>query len=109
MDLDMFDYKNSFGIEFGLGKADRLRYGESMMTHAMAINGVHLEDEKPVRWKVENSWGEENGEKGFFSMTDAWFNEFVYQVVVDKKLLSDEQRAILDQTPIPLPPWVLTQ
>jgi bleomycin hydrolase len=107
MDLRMFDYKSAFGVELGLSKADRLCYGESTMTHAMAINGVHLEDDKPARWRIENSWGEDNGEKGFYCMTDEWFTEYVYQVVVDEKYLTNEQDKILEQEPIALPPWVL--
>lgn len=105
MDLNMFDYKNAYGVSFGLNKAERLCYGESQMTHAMAITGVHLEDGKPVRWRIENSWGEENGDKGYFCMSDDWFSEFVYQVVIDKEKLSADQKKILDQTPLVLPPW----
>jgi hypothetical protein len=109
MDLDMFDYKSAYGVDFGLDKADRLRYGESLMTHAMAITGVHLDEGKPVRWRIENSWGEDGGEKGYFSMTDAWFSEYVYQVVIDKKVLSKEQQKVLKGTPIRLSPWVLNR
>ena len=60
-----------------MSKADRLRLGESQMTHAMVISGVHIDPatNKPVRYKVENSWGETAGEKGYFVMTDAWFDE----------------------------------
>lgn len=111
MDLNLYDYEEAFGVQFGLDKADRLRYGESSMTHAMAICGVHLEkgndDDKPIpcRWRIENSWGEDNGEKGFFSMTDDWFTEYVYQVVIDRDALSKEQQDALKKEPEALPPW----
>jgi bleomycin hydrolase len=69
--------ENAFDISLSLSKADRLRTNESAMTHAMVISGVHLDPQcgKPVRYKVENSWGENSGEKGFFVMTDRWFEE----------------------------------
>jgi len=71
--------KNAFDISLSLSKADRLHTNESAMTHAMVISGVHLDpqSEKPVRYKVENSWGEGSGEKGFWVMTDQWFDEYV--------------------------------
>jgi len=69
--------KNAFDISLSLSKADRLRTRESAMTHAMVISGVHLDLEsgKPLRYKVENSWGENSGAKGFFVMTDRWFDQ----------------------------------
>ncbi|KZT10972.1 peptidase C1B bleomycin hydrolase [Laetiporus sulphureus 93-53] len=91
MDTKMFDYENAFDIKFGLTKADRLRTGESAMTHAMVISGVHLDAAgKPVRYKVENSWGDTSGDKGYYLMTDEWFEQFVYQVVVPKALAPKE-------------------
>ena len=69
-------------------KAERLDYGESTMTHAMALTGVHInESGKIERWRVENSWGTSTGAAGFEVMTDEWFDTFVYQVVVEKKML----------------------
>jgi bleomycin hydrolase len=69
--------KNAFDISLSLSKADRLRTNDSAMTHAMVISGVHIDPQsgKPVRYKVENSWGENSGEKGFFVMTDRWFDQ----------------------------------
>ncbi|UZJ54242.1 hypothetical protein CBS101457_003562 [Exobasidium rhododendri] len=86
MDTKLYDYELAFGIKLGLTKAERLEMGESSMTHAMVITGVHLDDKgKPVRYRVENSWGPDAGEKGYMVMTDAWFDQFVYQVVIRKQ------------------------
>lgn len=65
---------------------------ESQMTHAMVFTGVHLEKDKPVRWRVENSWGSATGKDGFESMSDSWFSEYCYQLVVDKKFLGIKKR-----------------
>ena len=93
-------------IEAGLDRAARLDYGESLMTHAMTFQGVNLDAAgNPTRWRVENSWGDDRGKKGYDIMSDAWFDEYVYQVVVDKKYLTDEERAVLDTEPIELAPW----
>lgn len=68
--------QNAFSITLGLSKADRLQTNESAMTHAMVISGVHLDaDGNPVRYKVENSWGDGSGDKGYFVMSDKWFEE----------------------------------
>ena len=95
-----------FNTEFGMTKEERLDYGDSMMTHAMVITGVDLDDAgKPIRWKVENSWGEDVGEKGFYVMDDKWFGEYAFQILLEKKYLSDEQKAAFDTEPIVLKPW----
>ncbi|MDD3806408.1 MAG: C1 family peptidase [Candidatus Marinimicrobia bacterium] len=105
MDTELFRYEDALGISFDLDKAGRLDYGESMLTHAMVFTGVHCVDDKPVRWKVENSWSEKSGEKGFFVMTNRWFKEYNYQVVIHKKYLSPELLEAAKQTPIVLKPW----
>ena len=106
MDLMALRPDQLFGVEVGMDKAQRLDYGDSLMTHAMVFQGVNLDENgNPDRWKVENSWGDEPGEKGYFVMSDDWFTEYTYQVVVHKKYLTDEQRAELDQAPIELEPW----
>jgi len=90
-----------------MDKAERLDYGESMMTHAMVLEGVNFDDDgKPCMWKVENSWGKDHGRNGFDTLSDPWFDEYVYQVVVDKKYLTEEQRAAYETVePIVLAPW----
>ena len=86
MDLDLVDYELGFNIKLGMDKAQRLMTGESAMTHAMVLTAVHLdENDKPTRWRVQNSWGETAGTKGYFVMSDRWMDHFVYQVVVDPK------------------------
>lgn len=106
MDQALFDFRSVYGIDGGLTKAERLQYGESMMTHAMVFTGVDLNEKgEPTRWRVENSWSDENGDKGFFQMSDAWFDEFMYEVVVDGKYLEPEVLEVVKQTPIELDPW----
>ena len=96
-----------FDIIDGFDKADRLDYAESVMTHAMVLEGVNLDENgAPTLWKVENSWGKDHAKDGFDSLTDDWFGEYVYQVVVDKKYLTDEQRRVFNtETPTVLAPW----
>ena len=105
MGMGAYDYEALLGMKFGLNKAQRLDYSESMMTHAMVFLGVNLVDGKPNRWKVENSWGDESGQEGYYIMTDEWFDEYNYQVVVNRKYLTDEQKALFEQAPIVLKPW----
>ncbi|CAH1800413.1 unnamed protein product [Owenia fusiformis] len=106
-DTEMYDYDLVFGTTvLGLNKSDRLIYGESLMTHAMLLTGVSInEDETTSKWRVENSWGEDHGEKGYIQMTDKFFSEFVYEVVVDKKYVPDDVQAIMKTTPVVLPAW----
>lgn len=106
MDLDAYDYESFFSTDFSLTKADRLDYGYSMMTHAMVFQGVNLDENgNPTKWRVENSWGGDVGQKGIYLMTDEWFNEYMYQVVVQKKYLSPEIIAAYESEPIVLDPW----
>lgn len=109
MDTAALDVDALFGfpVESCLDRAERLDYGESLMTHAMVLEGVNLAaDGRPTLWKVENSWGKEHGRDGFDTLSDAWFDEYVYQVVVDRKYLTDEERAAYDaEEPRVLAPW----
>ncbi|MCL1631406.1 C1 family peptidase [Sporolactobacillus sp. CPB3-1] len=105
MDTALYDYEAAFGTEFKMNKAERLDYKHSCLTHAMVLTGVNLVDGKPNRWKVENSWGEKWGTKGYFVMSDPWMDEYTYQVVINKKYLSDDLKAAFEQDPIELKPW----
>jgi len=76
------------------------------MNHAMVFTGVDLDDQdRPIKWRVENSWGDKPGNKGFMVMTDRWFDEYNYEVAVEKKYLSAELLKVLEMEPVPLPPW----
>lgn len=106
LDLEAVKADELFGTSFGMTKAQRLDYGDSLMTHAMVFQGVNLDASgNPTRWRVENSWGKDAGVDGYYVMSDEWFTEYTYQVVVHKKYLTPEQRAELEQAPIELEPW----
>ena len=109
MDTAALDVDALFGfpVEGCLDRAERLDYGESLMTHAMVLEGVNLgADGRPTLWKVENSWGKDHGRNGFDTLSDAWFDEYVYQVVVDRRYLSAEERTAYDtEEARVLAPW----
>ncbi len=95
------------GISLHFSKGERLMYGESSMNHAMVFLGVNLDENgRPDRWRIENSWGKEAGANGgYFIASDAWFDEFVYQVAVRKQYLEENDRRLLGLEPIRLEPW----
>ncbi len=107
MDTELFDFSLFYGTDFSLDKASRLEYGESKMTHAMLFTGVDLDSNgNPKKWRVENSWGERNGEKGYYIMSDEWFDQYLYEVVVNKKYLPAELvNEYENQDAKLLPPW----
>ncbi len=105
MALNAFDIDDLFEADFSMTKAERLDHGDSLMTHAMVLTGVDVVDGKSTKWKVENSWGEKVGEKGFFVMSDAWMDEYTYQIVVRKEYLTKEQLEAFEAEPVVLAPW----
>ena len=105
LDTNLYHYDAVLNTTFRMSKEDRLDYRESVLTHAMVFTGVHLVDDKPVRWKVENSWGSDAGKDGYFIMSDSWFDEYMYQIVVHKKHLPPELLKAAEQPPIELAPW----
>ncbi|WP_430611174.1 C1 family peptidase [Enterococcus sp. DIV0876] len=105
MALDAYDMNDLFDIDFTMTKAERLDFGESLMTHAMVLTGVDIIDGESTKWKVENSWGEKVGTDGFFVMSDEWMDEYTYQIVVRKEFLSPEQLAAFEAEPKVLAPW----
>ena len=77
----LHDYEAFYGVEMDLDKAQRLRLHESMMTHAMVFTGADIAEEGAVQsWRVENSWGPKKADKGFWTMADDWFDEFVFEI-----------------------------
>lgn len=106
-DAKLFDYEGVYGTTFSHDKAQRLAYHQTLMTHAMMFTGVDAPapGDHPRRWRVENSWGEENGVKGFYTMNDSWFDEHMFEVAVHKDLLPAEVVAAREGEPIVLPPW----
>ena len=105
MDMNLYDYEKLFDTKFKMNKASRLEYGDSAMTHAMLFTGVDLKRNTPRKWRVENSWGDKNGDKGYYLMSDSWFDEYNYEVVVDKKYLSNKTLEIFNREPHNLEPW----
>jgi len=104
-DKDLFDYGALYGTEFTLDKAARLDYHQTLMTHAMLFTGVDVVDGRARRWRVENSWGEDNGQKGFFIMNDSWFDEYTFEIAARKDSLPADLQAALDLDPLVLPAW----
>ena len=102
----IYDFDGTLGIDFGMTKEARLNFRDSAMNHAMVITGVNLDAEGcPDRWKIQNSWSEERGEKGYYVMNAGWFDKFVYQAVIAKKYLTDAQLAGLATEPLHFMPW----
>ncbi len=104
---DLFEYGRVYGVDFDMDKEQRVRFGDSAQNHAMAFVGVDVADDGRTtnRWRVENSWGEEIANKGYFTMSDDWFSQYVYEVAVPKSMLSEEYRQAFDQDAIMLPAW----
>lgn len=103
--IELYEREKLFKNRVTLNKGERLEFGESLMTHAMVLTGVDLANNTPLKWKVENSWGDQVGHQGFFVMNDQWFSEYCYQLVINKKYLSNELRTVLEEKPIMLAPW----
>ena len=106
-DEDTFQYGAVLGgLTFGMDKKQRLLSRDSCMNHCMLLCGVNLDaEDRADRWKIENSWGDGSGQKGYFVASEKWFKANVYQATVRKSLLSDAQRALLDQEPLPMKLW----
>ncbi|MCB2195474.1 MAG: C1 family peptidase [Bacteroidetes bacterium] len=105
-DVDNFDFESLYGVKFGMNKAERIKTFESGSTHGMALIAVDVDqNENPVKWQFENSWGNDAGHNGYLTFTDEWFNEYMFRVVVKKEFLDDATIKLLDQKPTLLPPW----
>jgi bleomycin hydrolase len=104
-DARLLDLEGVYGAAFDMDKAARLVYHQTLMTHAMLFTGVDVVDGRPRRWRVENSWGEEAGRKGFFVMNDSWFGEHLFEIAARRGSLPPELQEAVDLDPIVLPPW----
>lgn len=103
LDTENFDYGALFGITFGMNKADRIATFDSGSTHAMTLSAVDLDASgAPKKWQVENSWGVEHGDKGYLTMSNRWFNEFTFRLVIDKKYVPQRLLQMEAQKPVML-------
>ena len=104
-DDQKFDLETPFGLSLFMEKGESLDYRASQMNHAMCITGVSFKDNEPRKWKIENSWGKDRAKDGYYIMSNTWFDQFVYQAVVDKKYLNEKELKALEEKPIVLKPW----
>ena len=106
-DVANLDYDSLMGVDFGMNKQERVQTYASGSTHAMTLIAVDIcpETGKPVKWMVENSWGPTSGYKGCLIMTDEWFNEYMFRLVVEKKYVPADVLEMMNQTPVQLPAW----
>ena len=106
LDVNNFDYGSLMGTTFGMDKKQRIQTFASGSTHAMTLTAVDLDQTgKPVKWMVENSWGADRGYQGFLIMTDEWFNEYMFRLVVESRYATAKVKELLKQTPVKLPAW----
>ncbi len=106
LDLDNYNYDDLMGVKFSMDKKQRIETFESGSTHGMALVGVNiLPDGSIDKWLLENSWGAKKGNKGYLTMTDRWFDEYMFRLVIHKKYIDERTLKILNQKPIMLPPW----
>lgn len=103
-DMNNFDYESLMGVKFGMNKKERIQTHASGSTHAMTLIAVDIKNDKPVKWMVENSWGD-TGYKGSIIMTDDWFNEYMFRLVLEKKYVPQDVLKLLNEKPIQLPAW----
>jgi bleomycin hydrolase len=104
-DASLYDLQGVYDTDLSLSKADRLLHHETLMTHAMLFTGVDVVDGRPRRWRVENSWGNEKADKGFWTMNDSWFSEHVFEIAVRRDRLPESMLSAFDEEPTVLPAW----
>ena len=105
LDLNNFDYGSLFGTTFPMDKRQRVQTHASGSSHAMTLIAVDIKDGKPVKWMVENSWGADSGYKGNLIMTDEWFDNYMFRLVVERQYVPADVLKMLDQKPTLLPAW----
>ena len=104
-DANLFDVEGLYGIEYGMDKADRLRHNQTMMTHAMLFTGVDVVNGRPRRWRVENSWGTDTGQKGYYTMNDSWYDQYMFEIAAPTSYLNEKMMTGLEAEPVVLPAW----
>ena len=104
-DADLFDVEGLYGVEYGMDKADRLRHNQTMMTHAMLFTGVDVVNGRVRRWRVENSWGADTGQKGYYTMNDSWYDQYMFEIAAPTSYLNEKMVAGLETEPVVLPAW----
>ena len=105
LDTENYDYASLFGTTFGMDKAQRIATFDSGSTHAMTLSAVDIDaDGKAVKWKVENSWGPNHGQGGCLIMTDRWFREYTFRLVVNKQYVPQDIMKQFEQKPIMVMP-----
>lgn len=104
-DARLYDFDGVYDTNLSMDKAARLEYGDTQMTHAMLLTGVDLDGETTRKWRVENSWGDENADKGFYTMNDSWFGEHVFEIAARRDALPQQLQDALSAEPIVLPAW----
>ena len=101
----IYDYESVYGVSFDMTKSERFTYGDINTTHMMLLTACDTANGQPVKWKVENSWGKDRGDGGYWTMYDDWFTDYVFEVIVPRKYLSKEILKINEMEPVVLPPW----
>jgi bleomycin hydrolase len=104
-DDQAYDYETAFQMSFSMSKEQKLDYLQGAMNHAMVITGVNLDNGQPTKWKIENSWGSDRGQKGYYLMSGTWFDQNTYQAVVHQKYLTPAELEAYRSKPIVLKPW----
>jgi bleomycin hydrolase len=105
MAIGMFDYDSMYLTDMAMTKAQRSLFRESVPNHAMVFIGIDMQKDKPAKWLVENSWGDDKGSDGLWTIYDSWFETNVYSIIVKKKYVPKEILDIYKQPAIKLPPW----
>lgn len=104
-DLKNFDYESLLGVDLSMDKKQRVMTHSSGSSHAMTLIAVDVKDGKPQKWMVENSWGPASGYKGNIIMTDEWFDEYMFRLVVERRFVPEDVLKMLEQKPVQLPAW----
>ncbi len=105
MAMGIYDYGSIYNVDISMTKADRAMYRQSSPNHAMVLIGVDVKNGRPVKWLVENSWGTDDGDSGYWTLYDTWFDNHIYNVIVKKRFVPDDVLSIYEQEPISVPPW----